>query len=180
MADRAARGPRVLLVSPGDFLIHAQRALVRRGRTGTDVAVVAVGIEEAAGGSADGRPAGDALLAAVAELILADSLVGDAAAVTGNGELVILCGQLTGSAEADPIVRRARDIMGHPVEVGRVPVRVASVSGVAMASSPQDNAEALVAAAGRAMRAQRAAPGRRASAPAWPGAGRAGFGDVRP
>jgi GGDEF domain-containing protein len=174
MADRAASGPRALLVSPGDFLVLAQRALVRRGRTGADVAVIAVGVEEAAGGSACGRLAGDALLAAVAELILAGSPVGDAAAVTGNGELVILCGQLTGSAEADPIVRRVRDIMGCPVAVGGVPVRVVSASGVAMASSRQDTAEALVATAGRAMRAQRATPAGTASAPAWSGAGRAG------
>jgi GGDEF domain-containing protein len=173
MADRVVRRPRALLVPPGDFLALAQRALVRRSWTGADVAVVAVGIEEAAGGSANGRPAGDALLGAVAELVLADPRVGDAAAVTGNGELVILCGQLTGSGEADPIVRRVRDIMGCPVEVGRVPVRVVSASGVAMASSPQDTAEALVATAGRAMRAQRN-PAGRVSVPAWPGAGRAG------
>lgn len=93
--------------------------------------------------------------------------MGDAAAVTGNGELVILCGQLTGSGEADPIVRRVRDIMDCPVEVGRVPVRVVSASGVAMASSPQDTAEALVATAGRAMRAQRN-PAGRVGVPAWP------------
>lgn len=117
--------------------------------------------------------AGDALLGAVAELILADPQVGDAAAVTGNGELVILCGQLTGSAEADLIVRRVRDVMGCPVEVGSVPVPVVSVSGVAMASSPQDTAEALMATAGRAMRAQRN-PAGGVSAPAWPGAGPTG------
>jgi hypothetical protein len=44
MADRAARWPRAVLVSPGDFLVLAQRAPVRRGRTGADVAVVAIGI----------------------------------------------------------------------------------------------------------------------------------------
>jgi len=46
MADCAVRRPRALL-PPGDFLALAQRALVRRSRSGADVAVVAVGIEEA-------------------------------------------------------------------------------------------------------------------------------------
>jgi hypothetical protein len=101
-------------------------------------------------------PADDALLDAAAELIAENPGPGEAVAVTGSGELVILCGQLGGSGEADPVVRRARDIAGRPVQVGGVPVPVVPASGVAMASCPQDAAEALVATAGRAMRAQRA------------------------
>ena len=156
MAVDAGRRPRAL-VSPDDFLALADRALARRRQTGADVAVVAVGVEEADGAAAAGsRPGGDALLSAVAELILAGPGPGEAAAVTGRGEVVILCGQLAGSWEADPIVRRAREVTGCPVPVGRVPVPVVSVSGVAMASCPQDTAAALVTAASRAMRAQRA------------------------
>lgn len=155
MADHAGRSPRAL-VSLEYFLALAERALARRRRTGADVAVVAVGVEETGASATGSRPAGDALLSAVAEWILADPGPGDAAAVTDRGEVVILCGQLAGSWEADPIVRRARDMTGCPVPVGRAPVPVVSVSGVAMASCPQDTAATLVTAAGQAMRAQRA------------------------
>lgn len=145
-------------------MVLAERALARRGQTGTDVAVVAVGIEEAAhADGADCRPAGDALLDAVAELIAEDPGPGEAVTVTASGELMILCGRLGGSWEADPVVRRARDITARPVQVGGVPVPVAAASGVAMASCPQDTAEALVAMAGRAMRAQRATPSEKAA-----------------
>ena len=180
MADHAGRRPRAL-VSLDDFLVLAERALARRRRSGADVAVVAVGVEEADGPSATGsRPAGDALLSAVAELILAGPGPGDAAAITCRGEVAILCGQLAGSWEADPVVRRAREMTGFPVPAGGVPVPVVSVSGVAMASCPQDTAAALVAAAGRAMRAQRPAPAGRAALPPVPVPGGPGFGDVRP
>lgn len=171
MADRAGPRPGVPLVSPDDFLALTDRALARRRQTGADVAVVAVGVEEAVGADGAGsQPAGDALLSAAAEWILASLGPGDAAAITGRGEVVILCGQLAGSWEADPIVRRARDIAGGPVAVGRVPVPVASVTGVAMASSPQDTAEALVITAGRAMRAQRATVQKDLSCPPSAGA----------
>lgn len=156
MADRAVCGPRALLVSPADFLVLAQQALARRDRTGAELAVVAVGIEEAdSPGSVTDRPGGHALLGAVAELILSGLVVADAAAVTGSGELVILCGRLGSSGEADPIVRRAQDMAGLPMQADKVPVRVLSASGVAMASAPQDTAEQLVATAVGAMRAQR-------------------------
>ena len=178
MAVHAGRRPRAL-VSLDDFLALAEQALARRHRTGTDVALVAVGVEEA-DGAAGSWPADAALLGAVAELILASPGPGDAAAVTGRGEVVILCGQLAGSWEADPVVRRAQEITGCPVAVGRAPVPVVSVSGVAMASGPQDTAAALVTAAGQAMRAQRAALAGRAALPPVPVPGAPGFGDVGP
>lgn len=156
-------------------------ALAHRGQTGADVAVVAVGIEEAAhANGADCRPADDALLDAVAELIAENPGPGEAVTVTGSGELMILCGQLGGSGEADPVVRRARDITARPVQVGGVPVPVVAVSGVAMASCPQETAEALVAMAGRAMRAQRATPSGKAAVPYDPALDVPGFGDVWP
>jgi hypothetical protein len=134
--------------------------------------VVAVGIEEAAHASgADCRPAGDALLAAVAELIAENPGPGEAVTATDSGELMILCGQLGGFWEADPVVRPAGDITARPVQVGGVPVPVVVVSGVVMASCPQETAEALVAMAGRAMRAQRPALPGRAGAGAQPRAG---------
>ncbi len=179
MTVHAGRSPRAL-VSPDDFLALAERALARRRQTGADVAVVAVGVEEADGASATGRrPAGDALLSAVAELILAGPGPADAAAITCRGEVVILCGQLAGSWEADPVVRWASEMTGCPVPVGGVPVPAVSASGMAMASCPQDTAAALVTAAARAMRAQRPALAGRAALPLVPVPGVPGFGDVR-
>lgn len=81
MADRAGCKSRALLISWGDFLERAERALVRRALTGADLAMVAVGMAEVTGS----RSADDALRGVVAELILAGPGPGDAVAVAGSG-----------------------------------------------------------------------------------------------
>jgi GGDEF domain-containing protein len=154
MAGSAGHGSLTRLVPHSDFLGLTGRALRRRDRTGVAVAVVAAGLEEITGtGGIRDRPACDQVLHAAAEQILAAPGPADAAALAGRGELVILCGDLRGSGETDTIVRRIRDVMARCLDVGGVSLSVVTAAGVAMASSPDDTAETLIAGACRAMRA---------------------------
>jgi diguanylate cyclase (GGDEF)-like protein len=160
LAEGGKRGwlslrPMVRRLVPGsDFLDLARRALRHRHKTGAAVAMVAVGVEEITGtGGVTAQPAGDQVLCAAARRILAAPGSADAAALVGGGEFAILCGDLRDSGEADAIVRRIREVAARPLDVGGQPSCVAMVTGVAMASSPEDTAETLIAAASRAMHA---------------------------
>jgi len=166
MAVRAVTDPAALIVSVGCFLNRADVALRRRARTGAEVAVVvasAAGISDVRC-SASG-PAADALAQAVADWVLAAPGPADSAALMGGGEFAILCKGVRESWETDTVVRRIRDAMARRFEVRGELVSVATVTGVAMASSPEDTAEGLIAAARRAMLA---ATRRDPAAPAVP------------
>lgn len=156
MAVRAAADRPALLVSVACFLNRADVALRRRARTGAEVAVIvagAVGVSNARC-SASG-PAADEVARAVADLVLAAPGPADSAVLMGGGEFAILCRGVRESRETDAVVRRIRDAMARRFEVGGEPVSVATAAGVAMASSPEDTAGGLIAAARRAMVAAR-------------------------
>jgi hypothetical protein len=147
VADRPA-----LFVSVGCFLNRANVALRRQVRTGTGVAVVvasAVGMSDNRG-SASG-PAADEVAQAVANWVLGGPGPADSALLMGGGEFAILCRGVRESGETDAVVRRIRDATARRFEVGGGPVSVATATGVAMASTPEDTAEGLIAAAHRAM-----------------------------
>jgi diguanylate cyclase (GGDEF)-like protein len=156
MVELTADGSLTRLVPGSDFLNLARRALRHRHKTGAAVAMVAVGVEEITGtgpGAATARPAGDQVLCAAASGILAAPGPADAAALVGGGEFAILCGGLRDSGETDAIVRRIHEVTAQPLDVGGQPCCVTMATGVAMASSPEDTAETLIAAASRAMHA---------------------------
>lgn len=78
-----------------------------------------------------------------------------AAALAGRDEFVVLYGDLRSPGDAGMAVSRIRDALARPLEVGGMTVPIAATAGLAIASSPGETAEALIARACLAMRSAR-------------------------
>jgi GGDEF domain-containing protein len=157
MAQLTRKTPVPPLVPRGELLALAGRALERRRRFGAAVVVVAAGLDDVTcyGTVLLGRPADDEVVRAAAADILAAPGPGKAGALLGNGELAILCADVQGSGDADPIIQRIYQVSARPVKAEGLPFSVTAATGLAMASSSADTASTLIASARQAMCAAR-------------------------
>jgi diguanylate cyclase (GGDEF)-like protein len=113
-----------------------------------------------------GHPAGDALLREVAARLLQLTRSRDTAARLAGDEFVLVLCDLPAGWEPRDFVRRAREVLGRPVDVGAGVVRPSASVGVVVVDPEADDRtpEALLADADRAMYGAKRARGLRPEA----------------
>ena len=102
-----------------------------------------------------GHAAGDRILAAVAERLTGAARSTDLVARLGGDEFVVVCGQLVTLAEATTVAERVLERLAQPFHFDGVDARITACVGIAAAGAHR-SAEALIAAADRAMYAAKA------------------------
>jgi diguanylate cyclase (GGDEF)-like protein len=148
---------RVLILQ---LLEHAFRAGRRTGRIS---AVLFIDLDRFKRvNDVHGHQVGDQLLVAVAERMTALLRPGDSLARLSGDEFVILCENLTGTADADPIAVRLSAALSQPFTLATVEVSVSASIGIAFTGEGSDEPEGLLRDADLAMyRAKRHRPGPR-------------------
>jgi len=151
------RGPLARLVRHSEFVTLTGRALRRARCDGTHVAVVAVSLQSiATSGNGAGRPDGDAVMRAAAERILGAVGPAGVAAQVGCRQFAILYGDVRSPDDPGIAASRVREAVARPLEVqGGTCPPLAAVTGSALASSPSETAEALIARACLTVRSAR-------------------------
>ncbi len=105
-----------------------------------------------------GHQTGDRLLEAVAARLRSVARATDLVARIGGDEFVILLSDLApngAAAIADEVANRVHDIVGRPVQIGEIPIRVSASIGIALHPTHAADADGLVAAADAAMYASK-------------------------
>jgi GGDEF domain-containing protein len=150
-------GPLARLVRHSEFVTLAGRALRRSRCDGTDVAVVAVAVEGiATAHSSAGQPDGCAVMRAVAERILGAVGPAGVAAQVGHREFAILYGDVRSPDDPGIAASRVREAVAQPPEAeGDTRLSLAARTGFALASSPCETAEMLIARACLTVRSPR-------------------------
>jgi diguanylate cyclase (GGDEF)-like protein len=98
-----------------------------------------------------GHPAGDALLAGVADRIRAILRRGDLFARLGGDEFAILCGGPCNAAEAEVLAGRITEALAQPFDIDGKVVRTSTSIGIAFAPNDGVDADELVKAADLAL-----------------------------
>lgn len=142
-------GPLARLVRYREFVTLAGRALRRARCDGTHVAVVAVSLQGTANARNGAvRPDGDAVTRAVAQRILGAVGPAGVAAQVGRNEFAILYGDVRGPDDAGIAASRVHEAVAQPLEFeGGTCLSLVALTGFALASSPSETAEALIARA---------------------------------
>ncbi|MGQ7297882.1 GGDEF domain-containing protein [Quadrisphaera sp. KR29] len=121
---------------------------------------------------AHGHAAGDALLVAVAQRLVACLRAGDVVARTGGDEFVVVLRELAGAQEAEELAERVRREARRVVELpGGARAAVTASTGVAVAEQPCEAEQLLLAADAAMYSAKRAARAARRDQPLLPAAG---------
>ncbi|HEX2575420.1 MAG TPA: EAL domain-containing protein, partial [Aquihabitans sp.] len=151
MAFQALHDPLTGLPNRRLFVDHLATALSRSHRTGTQVAVLFLDLDDfKAVNDRVGHVAADEILQTIGGLITAVMRTGDIAARFGGDEFVVCCADLPGPTAALEIADRVLRVLAEPFRVGDQVVTVAASVGVAISTSSVD-AEGLVGKADAAM-----------------------------
>ncbi len=128
------------------------QALGRLGRRTETVGVLVLDLDGfKAVNDALGHEVGDLLLIAVARRLSGVLRAGDTAARVGGDEFVILCEDVRGAHQAVAVAQRIGAALAEPVSVGAGEAHVRASIGIALASGPGTQAEALLRDADAAM-----------------------------
>lgn len=139
------------------FVRAVEQTIAASARYGTSAAVVFVDLDGLKRvNDAHGHRAGDAMLLHVARLLEASLRTTDVVARIGGDEFGLLLDHLDEAAARAKADALTAHIALHPLELGRVTLRVAVTAGLAMIA-PGDSAECAIARADAAMYARRAA-----------------------
>lgn len=151
------------LVRRSEFVNLVGRAL-RRSRTNhATLAVVAVSLDGLADThNATGQHNRDAVLRAAAERILGAVSLTDVTALVGHDEFAVLCDDLQCADDARTVASWIDAAMDQPLQVEPTAIAIAATTGLAVASSPGETAEELIA------RARLAASSAKQAKPAGP------------
>jgi GGDEF domain-containing protein len=160
-------GPLARLVRRSEFVTLAGRALRRARCDGTHVAVVAISLDgTATARHGAGQPDDDAMMRTVAERILGAVGPAGVAAQVGHGEFAILYGDGRSPDAAGIAASRVHEAVAQPLEVeGGWCLSLVALTGFALASSPSETAESLIARACLAARSARMDQSARPPAP---------------
>jgi GGDEF domain-containing protein len=144
------------LVRHSEFVTLAGRALRRARCDGTHVVVVAVSLQgTATQRNGAGPPDDDAVMRATAERILGAVGPAGVAARVGPSEFAILYGDVRSTDDAGIAASRIHEALAQPLQVEGISLPLAALTGFALASSPGETAEALIARACRTARLAR-------------------------
>ncbi len=128
------------------------QALGRLGRRAETVGVLVLDLDGfKAVNDALGHEVGDLLLIAVARRLTGVLRSGDTAARVGGDEFVILCEDVRGAHQAVAVAQRIAAALAEPVSAGAGEAHVRASIGIALASGPGTQAEALLRDADAAM-----------------------------
>jgi diguanylate cyclase (GGDEF)-like protein/PAS domain S-box-containing protein len=134
-----------------DALIGALAALGRGHRTGT-VALMFIDLDHfKLVNDVLGHDAGDALLKTAASRLRNAVRAHDVVARFGGDEFVVLLQHVADRGELRDVAQRILDALAAPIHVGGEPADVGASVGIAIASGPDDDADALVRNADAAM-----------------------------
>jgi len=134
-----------------DSLIGALGALGRGHRTGT-VALMFIDLDHfKLVNDVLGHDAGDALLKTAASRLRNAVRSHDIVARFGGDEFVVLLQHVADRGELRDVARRILDALAAPIHVGGEPADVGASVGIAVASGPDDDPDALVRNADAAM-----------------------------
>ncbi|HUR18061.1 MAG TPA: EAL domain-containing protein [Acidimicrobiales bacterium] len=134
------------------FVDRAAQALSRAKRHPAAVAVLFVDLDRfKLVNDSLGHAAGDELLAAAAGRLKAVVRPTDTLARFGGDEFVVLCEGLAGEIEAVGVAARIEEAFSEPFQLTAGQARVTASVGIALASDPKDEPEALVRDADTAM-----------------------------
>ena len=134
------------------FLDRLGQALARLNRSQTTLAVLFLDLDRfKVVNDSLGHHAGDRLLWAVADRLRGVLRPGDTAARLGGDEFTLLCEGLHSAAEAAMIAERVAEAIRRPFQVGATEVVISTSVGIAMASGPDNQPEALLRDADAAM-----------------------------
>jgi diguanylate cyclase (GGDEF)-like protein/PAS domain S-box-containing protein len=129
------------------------QSLVHARRTGSCLAVVAIGLDGFKRiNEAFGHPVGDQVLREAAARLLASVRDGDTAARVGADEFAILLSDLARPEDVYPVVRNLLDALALPQSAGGQELRVTASAGAAIFPADGANFETLANNAGAAMR----------------------------
>jgi diguanylate cyclase (GGDEF)-like protein/PAS domain S-box-containing protein len=163
LRHQALHDPLTQLPNRALLLDRLRLALARRRREGRWVAVLHLDLDEfKAVNDSLGHVAGDALLQMLAPRLSEALRPSDTLASLGGDEFAILLEGLEDPAESFKVAERLHGVVGAPIEVSGVTLRLTASVGIAIAApDAADGSEDLLRDAGVAMyRAKRAGGGR--------------------
>lgn len=155
------------LLNPGQFLTLVGRGLQRSSQADGVLAVVVVGLGGLAAGDAAPGTA-DRLLGVVIGRLAGATRTADVVARTGACTFAVLYEHLHDQAEAEMVARRLGRSLGQPIDVDGRSHAVVVATGIAVASGPGEQAEALLARAEVMLAAVPQTAGRRRGAATVP------------
>jgi diguanylate cyclase (GGDEF)-like protein len=139
------------------FRDHVERALVRRRRSRTSVALLFVDLDDfKAVNDSLGHAVGDRVLVELARRVATAIRADDVAARQGGDEFAVLL-RVRDAAEATAMAERLLEELHRPVELGAASVTVGGSIGVALDAGRGTVADDLLAHADAAMYAAKAA-----------------------
>ena len=136
-------------------------ALARADRNGTRIGVLVIdmnGFKQV--NDTLGHRAGDALLVGFARLLRECVLGSDLVVRLGGDEFAVMLPDLTGEEQAQAVVRRIRDAMAAPIDVGPTAVQPNASIGVALSAPGELSADDLLHRADLAMYEGKTTPDR--------------------
>lgn len=140
LAYEATHDSLTQLANRSASLAHLQKGLARSSRTGGTLAVMFVDLDDFKEvNDRHGHPAGDTVLRAISERMVAAVREGDHVGRIGGDEFVIVAEPVGGPAEAISLAKRVADAVAQPISVGSTTVSVSISIGIAFA----DHATAL-------------------------------------
>ncbi len=158
LADRAFHDPLTQLANRVLLIDRIERALLERDPERHLVSVVSVDLEDFRRiNSAHGHATGDAVLIEVARRLHECLRRTDTAARLGGDEFALLLPEILHPREAELIAQRVVEVLGDPVVVEGITVRVQASVGLAMASAEDASAAILLRQATAAAQEARAA-----------------------
>jgi diguanylate cyclase (GGDEF)-like protein/PAS domain S-box-containing protein len=152
LAHQATHDPLTDLPNRILLMDRLHTALARARRAGGVVALLFCDLDDfKAVNDRYGHDAGDRLLLAIADRLVAVLREPDTVARLGGDEFVMLCEGLRSAGEADLIADRVTDALSEPVALGEVIVDPSASVGVAVTVDGDAEAEVLLRHADRAM-----------------------------
>jgi len=154
LRDQALHDPLTKLANRTRFTDRLTHALVRRARTGTEVAVLFMDLDNFKGvNDTLGHSAGDRLLTQVAERVEACLRASDTVARLGGDEFALLVEDIHDISEAIEVANRVLAALEPPFQLEGKELLVRGSIGLAVARADQDDAraEALLRDADTAM-----------------------------
>ncbi|HUP70701.1 MAG TPA: EAL domain-containing protein [Acidimicrobiales bacterium] len=152
LAHLAFHDPLTGLANRVLFVDRAAQALTRAQRHPAAVAVLFVDLDRfKLVNDSLGHAAGDELLVSAAARLRAVVRPSDTLARFGGDEFVVLCEGLAGEIEAIGVAARIEEAFSVPFQLAAGQARVTASVGIALASDPNDEPEALVRDADTAM-----------------------------
>jgi diguanylate cyclase (GGDEF)-like protein len=141
---------------------HVELALARMRRTPSTVAVLFADLDNfKIINDSLGHRVGDALLQEISRRLLGLVRPGDTVARLGGDEFVVLCGDLSGPADAEAVAERLLALLAEAVRVDGHEFFVTASLGIALAAGPDHPPDLLIENADAAMYRAKAKGGNR-------------------